>query len=218
MLASQIGFHFPFELEWDQAMLMFQPVGGMDRLPRALADAIKGRIRYGVEVAGIANRPDGVAITFSEGDEAARGRGRLLRLHHPADDPRQDPERFHGGGPGGLASLRPVSTGKVGLEFRRRFWEEDDRIFGGITDTNMDIGTIWYPSHGYLGERGLIVGAYNFAGEADAFAGMTPKAREERALEQGRKVTVTPTSTSCLVVLGLMATDRPQRGRVGRLG
>ena len=98
------------------------------------------------------------------------------------------PNDFTGAVQADLASLRPVSTGKVGLEFRRRFWEEDDRIFGGITDTNMDIGTIWYPSHGYLGERGLIVGAYNFVGEADAFAGMTPKAREARALEQGRKV------------------------------
>ena len=55
-------------------MLMFQPVGGMDRIPRALADAITGRIRYGVEVAGIANTPDGVAITFAEGDDGARGR------------------------------------------------------------------------------------------------------------------------------------------------
>ena len=87
-----------------------------------------------------------------------------------------------------LASLRPVSTGKIGLEFRRRFWEEDDRIFGGITNTNMDIGTIWYPSHGYLGERGVIVGYYNYVDEADAYAAMTPKARETRALEQGRKV------------------------------
>ena len=52
----------------------------------------------------------------------------------------------------------------------------------------MDIGTIWYPSSGYLGERGVIVGYYNFVGEADAFAGMTPQAREARALEQGRKV------------------------------
>ena len=71
LLASQLGFYFPFELEWDQAMLMFQPVGGMDRIPRALADAIKGRIRYGVEVAGIANTPDGVSVTFTEGDKAS---------------------------------------------------------------------------------------------------------------------------------------------------
>ena len=87
-----------------------------------------------------------------------------------------------------LASLRPVSTGKIGLEYRRRFWEEDDRIFGGITNTNMDIGTIWYPSHGYLGERGVVVGYYNYVNDADAYAAMTPQAREARALEQGRKV------------------------------
>ena len=43
---------------------------GMDRLPRALADALRGRIRYGVQVAGIANRPDGVTVTFTDGGEA----------------------------------------------------------------------------------------------------------------------------------------------------
>ena len=188
VLASQLGFHFPFELEWDQAMLMFQPVGGMDRIPRALADAIKGRIRYGVEVAGIANTPDGVAVTFAEGDEARQVAADYCVCTIPPMILAKIPNDFTPEVQQDLAGLRPVSTGKVGLEFRRRFWEEDDRIFGGITDTNMDISTIWYPSHGYLGERGVIVGAYNFVNDADAFAAMTPEAREARALEQGRKV------------------------------
>ncbi len=188
VLASQLGFYFPFELEWDQAMLMFQPVGGMDRLPHALADAINGRIRYGVQVAGIANTPDGVAVTFSEGDAMREVTADYCVCTIPPMILTRIPNDFSTAVQQDLASLRPVSTGKVGLEFRRRFWEEDDRILGGITNTNMDIGTIWYPSHGYLGERGVIVGAYNFFNEADAFAGMTPQGREARALEQGRKV------------------------------
>jgi monoamine oxidase len=188
VLASQLGFYFPFELEWDQAMLMFQPVGGMDRIPRALADAIKGRIRYGVEVAGIANTPDSVAVTYAEGDEARQVVADFCVCTIPPMILAKIPNDFSTAVQQDLAGLRPVSTGKVGLEFKRRFWEEDDRIFGGITNTNMDIGTIWYPSSGYLGERGVIVGAYNFFNDADAFAGMTPKAREARALEQGRKV------------------------------
>ena len=50
----------------------------------------------------------------------------------------------------------------MGLEFRRRFWEEDDQIFGGITNTNLDIGTIWYPSSGFLSKRGILIGYYNY--------------------------------------------------------
>jgi monoamine oxidase len=188
LLTSQLGFYFPFELEWDQAMLMFQPVGGMDRIPRALADAIRGRIRYGVEVAGIANTRDGVAVTFAEGEQARQVTADYCVCTIPPMILAKIPNDFSSAVQVDLASLRPVSTGKVGLEFKRRFWEEDDRIFGGITDTNMDIGTIWYPSSGYLGERGVVVGAYNYFNSADAFAAMTPKAREAHALEQGRKV------------------------------
>ena len=188
LLASQLGFFFPFELEWDQAMLMFQPVGGMDRLPHALAGALKGRIRYGVEVAGLANTPDGVAVTFTDGGEAREVVADYCVCTIPPMILARIPNDFPAAVQQDLASLRPVSTGKVGLEFRRRFWEEDERIFGGITNTNMDIGTIWYPSHGYLGERGVIVGAYNFFGDADAFAGMAPEDRAAHALEQGRKV------------------------------
>ncbi len=87
-----------------------------------------------------------------------------------------------------IAALRPLSVAKMGLEFKRRFWEEDEGIFGGITNTNMDLNTIWYPSYGYLGERGVLIGYYNFFDTADRYGVMTPKDREKRALEQGRKI------------------------------
>lgn len=40
VLASGVGRYFSFEFGFDQAMLMFQPVGGMDLIPRALTRAI----------------------------------------------------------------------------------------------------------------------------------------------------------------------------------
>ena len=129
-----------------------------------------------------------MAVTFAEGDEAREVTADYCVCTIPPMILSKIPNDFTTAVQTDLASLRPVSTGKIGLEFRRRFWEEDDRIFGGITNTNMDIGTIWYPSHGYLGERGVIVGYYNYVSDADAYAAMTPKARETRALEQGRKV------------------------------
>jgi monoamine oxidase len=188
LLASRLGFYFPFELEWDQAMPMFQPVGGMDRLPYALAASIRGQIHYGAEVKSIANTGHGVEIVFSAGSEGRR----ITADYCVCTIPPMVLSRIANDFPLqiqlDLASLRPVPTGKMGLEFRRRFWEEDDRIFGGITNTNMDIGTIWYPSHGYLGERGVLVGYYNYFQDADAYAALSPEARERRALEQGQKV------------------------------
>jgi monoamine oxidase len=188
LLASQIGFYFPFEQEWGQAMPMFQPVGGMDRIPRALAGAIRGRIRYGVEVRSIAGTPDGVEVLYDDGGAGRRIAADYCICTIPPMVLRRIANDFPTQVQIDLASLQPVPTGKMGLEFKRRFWEEDDRIFGGITDTNMDIGTIWYPSSGYLGERGVLVGYYNYFDDADRYAAMSPQDRERRALEHGRKV------------------------------
>ena len=57
-------------------------------------------------------------------------------------------------------------TGKIGFQYGRRWWEEDEQIFSGITNTNTDLGTIWYPSSGYHGKKGVVVGYYNFGGAA----------------------------------------------------
>ncbi len=40
VFASNVGRYFSFEFGYDQAMLMFQPVGGMDAIPMAFAKAI----------------------------------------------------------------------------------------------------------------------------------------------------------------------------------
>ena len=39
-----------------------------------------------------------------------------------------------------------ASAVKFGLQFTRRFWEEDEHIFGGISYTDLPIRQISYPS------------------------------------------------------------------------
>jgi monoamine oxidase len=89
----------------------------------------------------------------------------------------------------------PVAVGKIGLEYRRRFWEEDEQLMGGITNTNMDLSTIWYPSYGYLGERGTLIGYYNFGPNAVAYGDLPPAGRAARAVAQGRKIHGAPYET-----------------------
>ncbi len=43
--------------------------------------------------------------------------------------------------------------GQGGLQFKRRFWEEDEQIYGGVTYTDLPIGQISYPSSGFLRQR-----------------------------------------------------------------
>ena len=87
-----------------------------------------------------------------------------------------------------LAELVPAPVGKIGLQFKRRFWEEDDRIFGGITDTSLDIGTIFYPSYGFHGGRGVVIGYYSYFADSETLAALSPRDRAEHALEQGARI------------------------------
>jgi monoamine oxidase len=79
-----------------------------------------------------------------------------------------------------------ASAVKVGLQFKRRFWEQDEAIYGGISHTDMAIGQIGYPSHG-LGAPGpgVLLGAYVWGPNAFTMTGMSPAQRVEVALAQG---------------------------------
>jgi monoamine oxidase len=79
---------------------------------------------------------------------------------------------------------------KIGLQFRRRFWEEDEAIYGGISYTDLPIRQIAYPNTGFNNSgRGVLLGAYLFDGpNAYEFTSMPPAERVARAVEIGASI------------------------------
>lgn len=79
---------------------------------------------------------------------------------------------------------------KVGLQFKRRFWEEDEAIYGGITYTDLPIRQIAYPNSGFnRAGRGVLLGAYLFEGaNSYEFTAMTPAERVKSAVEFGAAI------------------------------
>lgn len=188
---SLIGRSFSFDVGYDQAMMMFQPVGGMDRIACALAAAVEaagGRIVYGAEVQHLANTAEGVQVVVRRGRRFRELRGDYAVCTIPPTVLRKLSSNLARSTKDALAFPTGVSTGKIGLQYGRRFWEEDEKIFGGITHTNMDVSTIWYPSYGYLGRRGLVVGYYNFGANAEEYGKAAHAERQARAVAQGRKI------------------------------
>lgn len=146
VFASGVGRYFSFEFEFDQAMLMFQPVGGMDQIPKALTRAIGAhRIRTGAAVSRITDKGDGVTVTYTQG-----GRTRTLDADFcigalPPNILARIPHNLGSGVQSALEVITPQSAGKIGLEYRSRWWELDHRIYGGITETDLDVTHIWHP-------------------------------------------------------------------------
>jgi monoamine oxidase len=78
---------------------------------------------------------------------------------------------------------------KVGLQFKRRFWEEDEHIYGGITYTDLPISNIAYPNHGFFSSgKAVLLGGYLFGLAAAEFTAMSPQERVAKAVEYGSQI------------------------------
>jgi monoamine oxidase len=85
-----------------------------------------------------------------------------------------------------IAAARYDSAGKIGLQFKRRFWEQDDEIYGGRSWTDQEVGQIIYPSHGFTTTKGIVVGYYlDFRGTMRERA---PAEIQRLALEHGARI------------------------------
>jgi monoamine oxidase len=77
----------------------------------------------------------------------------------------------------------------VGLQFKRRFWEEDEHIYGGITYTDLPISNIGYPNTGYHSSgKGVLLGAYIWGLDAMEFTSMPPEERVKKVVEYGSQI------------------------------
>ena len=71
---------------------------------------------------------------------------------------------------------------------KRRFWEEDDGIFGGhLWSRSLELGEFSYPSNGYFTEKGVLLGYYGNGERADLHE-KPVAARVEHVLRQAGKV------------------------------
>jgi monoamine oxidase len=77
---------------------------------------------------------------------------------------------------------------KVGFQGRSRFWEQEDRIYGGISWTKGIINQIWYPNYSFNSPTGVLTGTYNNGADAAIFQQMSREQRIETALAGGEKL------------------------------
>jgi monoamine oxidase len=178
---------------WQQSPTMLQPVGGMDAIVRAFDRVLGGMIRHNEEVIQIERVGEGARVISR--DRASGRRSALdadfvictlplsVLEHIPADF---GPAVSQAVGVGAKLYFPAV---KVAFEASRRWWETDQQLYGGISWTGRDITQIWYPSHGFHGERGVLVGAYIWTQEpASRFTAMTPAERRAAAISDGERL------------------------------
>lgn len=172
---------------------MFQPVGGMDMIGKAFAAQLGGLIRYNSKVTRIQQGESGVTVTY----EDTKSPGSPLQATAdwcvctiPLTVLSQIPIDVGAKMQAAIEAVPYASSVKVGLQFKRRFWEEDEAIYGGISYTDLPIRQISYPSTGYnLGGKGVLLGAYSWNGpNSYEFTAMDPAERVRRAVQYGKQI------------------------------
>ncbi|WP_174761929.1 flavin monoamine oxidase family protein [Adhaeribacter aerolatus] len=178
-------FYNVAEYTYELQMTMFQAVGGMDSIAKALEKKIAGSLKFGAEVKAITNVADGVKVTYKDKTGEHEIKGDICICTLPLPVLSNINHNFASDVSRAIDFVPYIQTGKIGLQFKRRFWEEDEHIFGGITHTNNDLTQIFYPSNGYLGKKGVLIGCYNFNDKAKRVGDMSVAEREKFALEKG---------------------------------
>ena len=181
-------FYNVAEYTYELQMTMFQAVGGMDRIAAALEKKIAPAIKLGAEVTDITNLPEGVKVTYKDATGKHELTADMCICTLPLPVLSNINNNFSGDVSRAIDYISYIQTGKIGLEFKRRFWEEDEHIYGGITHTNNDLTQIFYPSYDYLGKRGILIGYYNFNEKAQKIGALSYADREKFALEKGRLI------------------------------
>jgi monoamine oxidase len=172
---------------------MLQPVGGMDMLGKAFAREIGDLIRYGAKVTRIQQDERGVTVTFTDlksSSNSQQARADWCVCTIPLSILSQIPIDVSSRMRAAIDAVPYTPAVKIGLQFRRRFWEQDDAIYGGISYTNLPIRQIAYPSMGLNGVgKSVLLGAYLFDGaNAYEFASMPPAERIARAVDYGARI------------------------------
>jgi monoamine oxidase len=170
-------------------MPMFQTVGGMDQFPKGFQRKIGDKITFGAEIISIHQSETGVKVAYKN---VKTGAVKQVTADYCVSclpltilqklDVNLAPETM-----AAMKATQYSALAKMGLQMKRRFWEEDDHIFGGHLYSNLPIGDLAYPSWGWLGNKGIILGFYG-SGQIEDLVKKPIKDRIEHVIKHASKV------------------------------
>jgi monoamine oxidase len=147
-----------FEENITQQATMFQPIGGMDQIPRALGKKLGNAVKQMAEVQEIRRTDKGVRIVYLD---RKTGQTQQITADYcistiPLPVLAKIPADFSPEIKTGLNTISSGNSMKIAFQ-SRRFWEQDYNIYGGLSFSKSPAALIWQPSTGYHRKEGVII-------------------------------------------------------------
>lgn len=178
---------------FDWQTTLVKPKDGMDQLYEVgFRQALGDRLKLNCPVTEIRQSEDGVRVVYTNNETGEKEEitgdyvmcniplSALLKVAVDFDEPMKTAVR----------SVPYAMALRMGIGFKRRFWEEDEWIYGGQSFTNISqLGILDYPDDNYLSkDGGVMLGMYNFGNNAAFVSSLPYEDRQALALELGSKV------------------------------
>jgi len=190
ILQSGLGNSFQGVPTIDHPTTMYQPVGGMDQIARGFERAVGDVITHNAEVQELRQDDNGVSVPYRD---TVTGEVRVAKADYcittiplgilsklPTDLSDQCKEA--------MAAPGKMTVGKLALQMNRRFWEEDDDIYGGSSTLGIPGHTVIYPSYGYFGKKGIVKSSYPIGRPAVAFGELSLAEQVEQAVGYSERI------------------------------
>jgi monoamine oxidase len=166
LLDAHLWFGMMVEDTYDWQPTMFQPVGGMDRIPAAFAARLEPVIRYGAVVSGLRQSDSGVTVTYKDSAGAAQSvTADYCICAMPLTIVRTLDADFSPRVHELLDRVEYDSAYKIAWE-APRFWEKEQNIYGGISYLDQTVDLVWYPSARIFSDKGILIGGYNIENQS----------------------------------------------------
>ncbi|KPL87401.1 flavin monoamine oxidase family protein [Levilinea saccharolytica] len=158
---------------------------GSDELPRAFVPSLGARLHFGVRVTAVEQSPETVTLRGRTlaGPVSFTGDYAILTLPFSVMRHIEVSPAFSRAKQRAIRQLHYDASAKVFLQTRRRFWEEDEGIYGGGTMTDLAIRNLYYPEHGRDTGRGVLLASYTWGEDAQRWGSLSPEDRLRQAVE-----------------------------------
>jgi monoamine oxidase len=164
LLAANLSKGEFYEEQIDWQATMFQPIGGMDRIPYGFAQSLGDIIHYECIVKEITTSDRSVTVAYTKSATPLTITADFCICTIPIAILNQTKNNFSPETQKAFTGMPMTAQYKIAWE-SPRFWEKENNIYGGISFLSDTVDLIWYPTDKMFSPTGVLIAGFNIERE-----------------------------------------------------